>query len=51
MVVVFELLYLRFVWFELVSGTLTMSKSAEAVKVVVRCRPINQKELDQGHYV
>ncbi|GAB1609860.1 kinesin-like protein KIF3B [Argonauta hians] len=26
-----------------------MSKSAEAVKVVVRCRPINDKELADGH--
>lgn len=26
-----------------------MSKSAESVKVVVRCRPLNEKEISEGH--
>ena len=26
-------------------------KNAEAVKVVIRCRPLSQKEMDAGHEV
>ena len=31
------------------TSTTSLSKTMESVKVVVRCRPLNEKEVEQGH--